>query len=367
MSEESDLELGKGKTCFIVSPIGNSLAPLGSPGRANYEQSIMMWSKVFEPACAQFGLTAIRADKIATPGEIPDQIFKHLRDAEVVIADLSAANPNVMYELGLRHSRSSITVHVGEYERLPFDVSTIRTIQFVRDEAGLIEVRQQLIESLRAALETGTTELRASALFAATTPADVVEDARKSAQPDEATNEPDEPGLVEVLAEAEAAVHHISEVLGDGTEQIQLIGAITEDASAEISGAESFAQRLLVSQKLAKSLAEPSSELERLANEFFHDVERIDVMVRFVVERVRSGEEDTPELREYLDSLLKLVDVSEESLIGITAMRDGTSVMKKSSSTLKGVADVIARALNRQIEGIRGIQQWRPLIEEIDS
>ena len=78
-----------------------------------------MWENVFEPACQRFGMQPLRADKLPQPGEITDQVFGLLRDADVVIADLTGGNANVMYELGLRHTKDKLTVHIGEYERLP--------------------------------------------------------------------------------------------------------------------------------------------------------------------------------------------------------------------------------------------------------
>jgi hypothetical protein len=68
-------------------------------------------------------------------GEIPEQVVRELRDADVVIADPTDADPNVMHELGLRHTTDKLTIQIGERGRLPFDVSTIRTIQFVRTES----------------------------------------------------------------------------------------------------------------------------------------------------------------------------------------------------------------------------------------
>ena len=67
----------------------------------------------------------MRADGLLRAGEITEQVFRRLRDDDVVIADLTGANPNVMYELGLRHTREKVTLQVGEYGRLPFDVNVI--------------------------------------------------------------------------------------------------------------------------------------------------------------------------------------------------------------------------------------------------
>jgi hypothetical protein len=94
-----DIQLGNGKTCFIVGPIGDRLEPAGTPGKLRYENAAQMWELVFEPACAVFGLTPIRADKIAEYGDIPEQVFTYLRDADIVIADLTGGNANVSMNL----------------------------------------------------------------------------------------------------------------------------------------------------------------------------------------------------------------------------------------------------------------------------
>src|SRR5262249_62069791 len=62
------------------------------------------------------------------------------------------ANPNVMYELGLRHTRNKLTVQLGEYSRLPFDVNVIRTVMFSRSENGLINARKELQQLLETGL-----------------------------------------------------------------------------------------------------------------------------------------------------------------------------------------------------------------------
>lgn len=113
---------------FVIGPIGDKDAADGSPARKAYEEGIQIFEEVIAPACTAFGLDVSRADMISRTGEIPEQIFRQLRDCPVVIADLTSANPNVMYELGLRHTTGRVTIQIGEKGRLPFDVASIRTI-----------------------------------------------------------------------------------------------------------------------------------------------------------------------------------------------------------------------------------------------
>jgi hypothetical protein len=104
------------RTCFVIGPIGNKFAAHGSDERAAYEESLEVWEEVVLPACNSYSLDPIRSDGLARPGEITEQIFRRLRDDDVVIADLTGANPNVMYELGLRHSHyyASLLIRHGE-------------------------------------------------------------------------------------------------------------------------------------------------------------------------------------------------------------------------------------------------------------
>lgn len=62
-------------TCFVIGPIGNKFAPLGSEDRVAYEEALQVWEEVIQPACTQVGLEPVRADGLARAGEITEQIF----------------------------------------------------------------------------------------------------------------------------------------------------------------------------------------------------------------------------------------------------------------------------------------------------
>ena len=71
----------------------------------------------------------VRADAIGKPGMITAQIIEHITLAPLVIADLSFHNPNVFYELALRHAvRKPIVQLIRAADKLPFDISQFRTI-----------------------------------------------------------------------------------------------------------------------------------------------------------------------------------------------------------------------------------------------
>lgn len=111
------------KTCFYISPIGEE----DSEDRAHAD---LFLGSIVEPALEEFGLQVVRADKIGKAGMITAQIIQYVVKSKLVIADLSYHNPNVFYELCLRHVCRLPTVQlIRKADRIPFDLDQFRTIQ----------------------------------------------------------------------------------------------------------------------------------------------------------------------------------------------------------------------------------------------
>jgi hypothetical protein len=110
------------KICFYVTPIGE-------PESEQRKHSDLFLSSIVEPAMAEFGLKVIRADHIGKPGMISAQVIQYVVNAKLVIADLSFHNPNVFYELCLRHACRKPTVQlIRTADPIPFDLDQFRTI-----------------------------------------------------------------------------------------------------------------------------------------------------------------------------------------------------------------------------------------------
>ena len=89
----------------------------------------MLLECVVSPVLEEFGLKAIRADKIDKPGIITNQILDYITKSRMVIADLSFHNPNVFYELAVRHMKGLPTIHLSRScDKIPFDIGNFRTI-----------------------------------------------------------------------------------------------------------------------------------------------------------------------------------------------------------------------------------------------
>lgn len=111
------------RMCFYISPIGE-------PDSEQRQHADLFLGSIVEPALEEFGLKVVRADKIGKPGMITAQIIEHIFRSKLVISDLSYHNPNVFYELCLRHVFRLPTVQIiRSADKIPFDLDQFRTIQ----------------------------------------------------------------------------------------------------------------------------------------------------------------------------------------------------------------------------------------------
>lgn len=111
---------------------------------------------VIQRAIRQSGLEPIRADERKGSSIIHTEMFKDLRDQPVVLADLSLENPNVFYELGIRHvmSGSGTVLICQEGSPLPFDVQLSRVVFYRYDGESLDwEEAERVVAELQSALQ----------------------------------------------------------------------------------------------------------------------------------------------------------------------------------------------------------------------
>lgn len=111
--------------CFFI-------APIGGVGSAERKHSDLVLEHMVVPAVSAVdeSLEVVRADAIAEPGRITEQVLRYIKGARLVVADLSFLNPNVFYEFGLRHAFELPVVLLSRAEdSIPFDVSGLRIVR----------------------------------------------------------------------------------------------------------------------------------------------------------------------------------------------------------------------------------------------
>src|SRR4051794_6775905 len=114
--------------CFVLMPFGTKADPLGGPDidfDAIYDSAV-------RPGIEDAGMEAIRADEERTGGIIHRAMYERLLLAEFAVADLTTANANVFYELGIRHATrpaTTLTIFWAK-QTLPFDLHFLRALPY---------------------------------------------------------------------------------------------------------------------------------------------------------------------------------------------------------------------------------------------
>ncbi|MFC5834882.1 hypothetical protein [Nonomuraea insulae] len=104
-------------TCFVVMPFRE-------PFTGYYDS-------IYEPGIREAGLIPVKGDDIFAAGDVLGQIWRAIRECEIVFGELSLMNANVYYEIGLAHALKKPTVFVAQsVDLLPFDLRAGRCVPY---------------------------------------------------------------------------------------------------------------------------------------------------------------------------------------------------------------------------------------------
>jgi hypothetical protein len=132
------------KACFVI-------APIGLPDSDTKRRSDQVLKHIIKPAVKICGYTATRADEMSEPGLITSQVIQRIVDDPLVVADLTESNPNVFYEMALRHAvKKPLVQLIAKGERIPFDVANMRTIILDHRDLDSVEAaKQEMIAQIK--------------------------------------------------------------------------------------------------------------------------------------------------------------------------------------------------------------------------
>jgi hypothetical protein len=144
--------------CFVVMPFGKKKDP-SRPRKPEIDfESI--YERAIGPAVQDAGLKPKRADKDESGGIIHKPMFEDLLLCDYVVADLTIPNPNVYYELGVRHAaRHNTTLPISaDHAKSVFDLGPVRALRFKIGKDNSFSDEQA--NALRKALGDRLRELR---------------------------------------------------------------------------------------------------------------------------------------------------------------------------------------------------------------
>jgi O-acetyl-ADP-ribose deacetylase (regulator of RNase III) len=135
-----------GRLCFVIMPFGEK-DEHGKLIDFDAVYRLIIKPAVESLAQERIRIRCLRCDEVEKAGLIHERMINFILDAEVAVVDISTANPNVYYELGVRHAlRDRVTVLIRrEGTRNPFNIAGMNTIDYDDSDADKIAQAQSLI------------------------------------------------------------------------------------------------------------------------------------------------------------------------------------------------------------------------------
>lgn len=157
----------KKNTCFVMMPFDNS-----------FEE---YYKDIYQPAIESCHLQARRADSIYRPSPILHDIWDFINDSELVIADITGRNPNVMYELGLAHAIAKPAIIItNNINDVPFDLKALRILVYNTNKPSwAIDLKNSIIKSIHEIKSSPTDAILPTFLKVATNKREEVSEIKK--------------------------------------------------------------------------------------------------------------------------------------------------------------------------------------------
>ncbi|GAG11553.1 unnamed protein product, partial [marine sediment metagenome] len=126
------------KRCYVIMPFSDTKS-------CTKEEWTEIFEDVIKPAVEESGLGYKCERSRAKRENIIKGIINDLNTAQAVIADLTDDNPNVFYELGVRHTLQRRTILIAQHEEdIPFDLQPYPTIIYKRSPAGVRQLKHEI-------------------------------------------------------------------------------------------------------------------------------------------------------------------------------------------------------------------------------
>ncbi|MFC0845002.1 hypothetical protein ACFH04_14950 [Streptomyces noboritoensis] len=349
------------RTCFVIGPIGNPYAQNGSTERDEYEHHLRIFEQVIAPACERYGITPVRADGIPHAGDITEQICRYVIESDLVIADVSGGNPNVMYELGLRHITGKPTIHIGEDGQLPFDIASIRTIRYHRQRSHLADALRTIEGALEVGLRDGFEPLTPARVLRGLLTTDGATDPAGDTGNDE---DEDAPGLLDEFAAIEDGLAEMTADMEAITKTIETIGVVTEQANTEFVDLTQanvpMSARLAAVVRYGQSISTPAEELHSTARSFAGRMPALDSGVRAALGlvEVTAPTERDGSTQEFLDQLMGLAESSQEGLASLNGFGTAAEGISGMSRHLRAPVKNISAAVKQVTSAMTCVEDW---------
>ncbi len=134
------------KTCFVLMPFGEKTDAAGQ--QIDFDE---IYDYVIKPPLEEMAIKVIRCDEIPAAGSIHRDMLQHILHDDLAVVDLTTLNPNVFYELGVRHAvrRSGTILLRKKGTNIPFDIRGMRTFEYDLNPRAVAELKKTLLQVVK--------------------------------------------------------------------------------------------------------------------------------------------------------------------------------------------------------------------------
>jgi len=137
--------------CFVIMPYGEKNDAQGAV--TDFD---VVYEEIIEEVVAnRLEIRCLRSDKVQAPGWVHRDMLQHIVQADVTVVDISTLNPNVFYELGVRHAlRKGVTVLIRKKgTQIPFNIRGLRIIEYDLDIKSAHKAQNEIEQFIRNGLK----------------------------------------------------------------------------------------------------------------------------------------------------------------------------------------------------------------------
>ena len=134
-----------GKKCFVIMPFGKKKDIDGCEVDFDY-----VYHELIYKAVRDLGVDCERCDEIIDTGSIHKKMFRGIFDADVSVVDITSLNPNVFYELGVRHAlhkHVTLVIRRNSNAPVPFNVNGLNILGYDIDSEDQLESSRKKIRA----------------------------------------------------------------------------------------------------------------------------------------------------------------------------------------------------------------------------
>lgn len=298
--------------------------------------------KVFELLKRKIGEEVVitHAGNSGNLQNILEDILTMMNNADVILADLTGKNPNVLYELGVAHAlnKKVIVITKDELTALPFDLKSYRAKSYSTEYSQFDELIEYLLKNIQGAVN-GNVKFSNPVI-------DFLENTQSTnsnvlSQYASSSNVQDTPtsttiierGFIDYIAEIDQASEELVQIILSITQDMEAMSTGIEDSAGKMqrlkSGGNASATMMRSQTRVAAGYIEGFSSKLRISNRSLQskwsEIEKssndlIESPYAFTPENIES-------LRNYLASMENLGGTIENANIGIRSMKDSTQAL----------------------------------------